>query len=127
MDLDKKNVDFWTISFSIISLALLELTLIVPKQRIFLSIVLIISILFTLILFYINKIDNNEKSIKYINDKILELTDKFNSVREFNNLKMEFESFKRKYKKAQINLMDIIKVLVAILLIYVIIETLKSL
>ncbi|MDO8467435.1 MAG: hypothetical protein Q7S56_00600 [Nanoarchaeota archaeon] len=129
---NKWKLDFWTIFFSIVSLILFELAIIVPQQRILISTFLSISLLFAVVLFYINKINNNEKSIIILNDNLTKMynlfTEKFNYLKELSDLKMRISLLENKKggKRAQINLLDIIKIIVAIILIYVIFQVIKS-
>lgn len=125
------KIDFWTIFFSIISLNLFILALFVSEeQRIIIISFLITSIIFAVILFYIKKINSNEESIKNITNNLSELKndliERFNYLKDIQNLKVDIEMLKKR-KKGQINLLDIIKILVAIILIYVIVETIRSL
>lgn len=124
------KVDFWTIFFSIISLILFNLALFVAEeQRIILVSFFTISIIFVIILYYITKINSNEESIREVKDNLFELKkdliERFNYLKDIQNLKVDIKMLKK--KKGQINLLDLIKILVAIILIYVIWETIKSL
>lgn len=129
-NLQKK--DFWTIVFSLISIIFAVLVLYIPEQRIILLTFLVLSILFAIFFSYVNKIKENEKMLKTIKEKLEEnsknLIEKFNYLKEVYNLKVEVEMLKRKNKKAQaVDLISLLKILVAIILIYVIITTIKNL
>lgn len=123
--------DYWTIIFALISLVLANLAIFVPQQRLIMLSFTIGSIIFAIILHYVNKTKANEKYIKRLSNIIDELSDqiteKFNYLKEIYNLKVEIEMLKKRGKKAQIDLLDLIKVIVAIILIYVIIQVIKSL
>ena len=130
MGIEKARGSFWTIGFSIISIILFELALFVPEQRLMISGFLAISLIFTIILFYINKINSNENEVNEIKEKIKELsnniTEKFNYLKEIYNLKVEIEMLKKRGKKAQINLLDLLKIIIALILLYVIFEVIKT-
>ena len=126
------KVTFWTIFFSIIPLVLFNLALFIPEQRLMILGFLIISIIAALIFFYINKINYNEKKIQIIGEEVTslkkELIEKFNYLRELYDLKLKVEMLEKKSnKKGQIDLLDIIKIIVALILIYVIFQVAKSL
>lgn len=128
-----KSTDFWTVIFAIISLILANLAIFVPKQRLIILSFTIASVIFAVILYYINKINSNEKDLKFIRNKLDEIfnqvTEKFNYLKEIYKLRLEVEMLKKRDKRAQlnINLLDLIKIIVAIILIYVIIQVIKSL
>lgn len=128
---DKWKIDFWTIFLSILSLIFANLAIFVPQQRTIMLGFLLISIIFAIVVFYFQKINSNEKFIKELRNETSKLSkeiiERFNYIKELSNLKVEVEMLKKRGKKAQINIIDILKVLIAIILIYVIIETLKSL
>lgn len=130
-ELYKGKVDFFTIFFSILSLILFNLAIFIPEQRILILSFFTISIIFTIVLFYLQKINNNEKSIKIIHNNVKEISkemlERFNYLKELYDLKIDVEMLKKKNKRAQINLIDIIKIVVAIILIYVIVEVIKNL
>ncbi len=127
----KWKVDFWTIFFSMISLIFANFALFIPEQRILFIVFFISSIILALVFFYSQKINYNEASIKILNNNILELshqlTEKFNYWKDLTNLKLEVEMLKKRGKRAQINLLDIIKIIIAVILVYVIVETIRSL
>src|SRR3989344_1349661 len=126
----KNKVDYWTIVFSILSLILFNLALLFPEQRALISLFAVVAIIFALFLFYINKIDNNEISIASLNDNFEKLSntfiEKFNYIRELYNIKLRIEMLEKK-KKGQINLMDLVKIIVAFVIIYFIISILRTL
>jgi sensor domain CHASE-containing protein len=128
---NKWKIDFWTFAFGILSLILFELAIIIPKERIIISGFLAISLITTLILYYINKINFNEKIMALIKEELTdiknELTEKFNYLKEIYNLKAEIEMLKKRGKRAQINLELLFKILVAVILVYVIIQAIKTL
>ena len=127
----KWKIDFWTIFFSVVSIILFILALFVPEQRNLILTFLVISILFAIIIFYINRINHNEKLIHNLRLGQIQLTkelkENFNYLKELYSLKLEIEMIKKSIKKAQITLLDIVKIVVAIILIYVIVEVVKSL
>lgn len=88
------------------------------------------TIIFTVILHYINKIKANENYIKELTTSINKLSDqiteRFNYLKELYNLKVEIEMLKRK-RKAQVDIEFLIKLIVAIILVYVIFSVIKSL
>ena len=126
----KNKVDYWTIVFSILSLILFNLALLFPEQRALISLFAVVAIIFALFLFYINKIDNNEISIASLNDNFEKLSntfiEKFNYIRELYDIKLRIEMLEKK-KKGQINLMDLVKIIVAFVIIYFIISLLRTL
>ena len=126
----KNKVDYWTIVFSILSLILFNLALLFPEQRALISLFAVVAIIFALFLFYINKIDNNEISIASLNDNFEKLSntfiEKFNYIRELYDIKLRIEMLEKK-KKGQINLMDLVKIIVAFVIIYFIIGLLRTL
>jgi len=126
----KNKVDYWTIVFSILSLILFNLALLFPEQRALISLFAVVAIIFALFLFYINKIDNNEISIASLNDNFEKLSntfiEKFNYIRELYDIKLRIEMLEKK-KKGQINLMDLVKIIVAFVIIYFIISILRTL
>jgi|SRR3989344_2594093 len=128
-ELKKPKNDYWTIIFSIIAITLANLATFVPTQRLILLGFSIISTIFAIILFYINKTNINETNIKSIHKNtkeiLRELTEKFNYLKELTDIKAEIKMLKK--KRGQVNLLGIVKVIVAIILIYVIIEVVKSL
>ena len=125
-----KSTDYWTIIFAIISLILANLAIFVPQQRLLILSFTIGAMIFAVILHYVNKISNNEEKLQIIEDKLNkisnEITEKFNYLREIYNLKGEIEMLKKRGKKAKITLLDLIKIIVAIILIYVIIQIIKT-
>ena len=66
-----------------------------------------------------------------LNEKIDKLSkeflERFNYLKDIYNLKLEIEMLKKRNKKADFSLLDLIKIIVAIILIYVIIQIIKSL
>lgn len=125
--LNKWKIDFWSLFFSVLSLILFELTLFVPpEQKLITSGFLIISIIFAVILYYINKINYNELMLAKLNKTLNKFGEKVNYLKELYDLKLRVTMLERK-KRGQINIMDLIKILVAIILIYVIISVARSL
>ncbi len=128
---DKWKVDFWSIFFSVISLIFGNFAYFFPQQRILFITLLMITIALGIIFFYARKIDSNEKSISFIKNELStirkDITEKFNYLKEIYNIKVDVEMLKRKNKRGQINILDIIKILIAIILLYVVFETIKSL
>ena len=122
--------DYWTIIFSVISIILFNFALFIPEQRMIILGFCVISIIFSVILFYIAKVNSNERTLKHLEKSISKLdanlTEKFNYLKDIYNLKVEIAMLK-KNKKAQINLMDFVKIIVAVILIYVMTEVIKSL
>jgi|SRR3989344_5335173 len=134
MEMDTQT-DYWSIFFGIISLIFANLAIFIPTQRIMLSAFTIFSIVFAMLIYYINKINSNEEKLDTIKREIVdfsnkvseELTEKFNYLKEIYNLKIDVEMLKKKNKKAEIELMDLIKIIVAAILIYVLVQVVKSL
>lgn len=130
MEQDKYK-DYWTIIFSIISLILANLAIFIPKQRMMILSFTIVSAIFAFFLFYINKINKNERTLDFIKEELTKLrdslTEKFNYLKEIYNLRVEIEMLKKKGKKGQINLEWLFKVLIAVILVYVILQVIKSL
>lgn len=122
------KVTFWTIFFSISSLTLFNLALFIPSQRIVILGFFILSIIIALIFFYISKINYNEKNISINTNKIEtfsnELLEKFNYLRDIQDIKVDLEVLKK--KKGNIELLDLLKVGIAIIFIYVIIELIRT-
>lgn len=125
-----KSTDYWTIIFGVISLILANLAIFVPQQRLLILSFTIGAVIFTIILNYINKINYNEKELRIIKNKFdkisNQITEKFNYLKEIYNLKVEIEMLKKRGKRAQVNLLDLVKIIVAIILIYVIIQIIKT-
>jgi len=92
---------------------------------------LIISIIFLIFLFYIKKIDSNREDIINITSEVKKISDniteKFNYLKEIYNLKVEVEMLKRGKKAQAINLIDLLKIIVALIFLYVIYEIIKTL
>ena len=133
-DEEKWKIDYWSIFFSILSLILADLALLIPQQRLLIASFSIIAIIFALISFYITKINNNEKFIKMLGINFKEFSNEFkeklNYLKEIYDLKLRIQMLEKKIKnnkKGQFNLLNLIRILVAIILIYVIIEVIKSL
>ena len=127
----KWRFDISTIFFSIISLVLFNLAVFIPEQRILILSFFTISIIFAIISFYLQKVNYVGKSIKVTQQNIKNLynetIERFNYLQEIYNIKKDIEMLKRKDKRAQINLIDLIKIIVAVILIYVIIQIIKNL
>ena len=130
---DSWKIDFWTIFFSILSLILFDLSLFILQQRLLIASFSVIAIIFALISFYITKINNNEKFIKMLRINFEEFSNEFkeklNYLKEIYDLKIRIQMLEKRIKnskKGQFNLLDLIKLIVAIILIYVIVETIKS-
>ena len=122
-----RNVDYWALFFSIISLVLFNLALFIPQQRIVISGFFIISLIFAFILFYIKKINSNELLLNSIGADIdkfkKEFYDTINYLKDVADIKYRLRMLEN--KKGQVDV--IIKVIVAVVLIYVIFEVIKSL
>ncbi len=130
MELSKR--DFGSIFFSVTSLIFAISVFLIPEQKIIILILLFLSILFAIIFSYINKINYNEKILKKIGRDLRNLSEdtkeKFNYLKEIYNLKVEVEMLKKKNKRGQsIDLMTILKIIIAIIFLYVIINILKPL
>jgi len=126
------KVDYWTIFFSILSIVLAQLSFFVsPNQRIIVISLTLASILFALLFYYVNKINYNESSIKIVKEELDKFSSSFykeiNYIKDFYELKYNVEDFMRKKRAESGFLLNLIKVIVAIILIYVIIEVIKSL
>jgi len=126
MDREVTNwkVTFWTIFFSVLSLILFNLALFFPEQRFVILISFIVSVIAALIFFYVSKINYNEKLLRDIRNDINDLMQRFNYLKELQDMKMDIEMLKR--KRGEIELLDLLKVLIAGVLIYIIIEIIKS-
>ena len=125
------GVDFWSIFFSVLSFILFILSLLVPSERKLLIIVFAtIALICAVFVFYIQEINHNKKFIKMAIIKVNRLSDelleRFNYMKEISNIKEEISMLKRKRGQV-INLLEILKILVAAILIYVIYQTIKSL
>ncbi len=128
------KIDFSSVFFSIIALIFGAFAYLIPNQSILFLAFMIIAGTIGIILFYIKKINlcvNNlfiiDKNIKIIYKEMIE---RFNYLREIDDIKREIGFLKmenKKTKRAQINLEDIFKIIVAIILIYVISQVIKSL
>ena len=123
------KIDFWTIFLSIVSLILVILAIVLPEQRILMLIFIVISMILAIIFFYFQKTNYNEKTINILNNNIMNinqnLTEKFNYWKELDSLRVDVKMLK-KQKRANIELIDIIKILIAVIIIYVIVQALKS-
>lgn len=118
------------IIFSIISLVLANLTYFFPEQRLNLIGFLVLSLIFNVFLFYTKKIDSNKEDINQIIEDIKKLSgnliEKFNYLKDLQDLKIEVEMLKKNKRGQSINLMDLIKILIAIIFLYAIYEITKS-
>ena len=125
---EKWRIDFWSIFFSILSLALFELALFIPPQAklIFLTIS-IVSVILAIVVFYINKININYKLLNKMEEDIeiikKDLLERFNYLKDWQELKSDVKMLKN--KKGEIEFLDIVKIAVAAILIYVIIIGIK--
>ncbi|MEK6894016.1 MAG: hypothetical protein AABX10_00975 [Nanoarchaeota archaeon] len=132
---NKRKIDYWSIVFSIISIIFGNLTLFIQgqNQKYIMIIFTISSILLAVVFYYINKTNNNEEIINRLKDKleknIQEIKEKINYIKELYELKMRVDMLEKRKsnKKGNFNLLDIIKIIVAIILIYVIVQVVKSL
>ncbi len=123
---DNRNVDYWTLFFSVISLILFNLAFFIPQQRIVIAGFFIISLIFAFILFYIRKINFNELVLNSLSSEISEFkkqfNDKINYLKDVSDIKHRLKMLEN--KRGQIDLL--IKIAVAVVLIYVIFEIIKS-
>lgn len=130
----KWKLDFWTVFFAILSLILANLAIFIPStptSRLIILGFLITSIIFAVMLFYINNLIRVEKEVRLLkvaySDLCTELTEKFNYLKEINTLKVDVEMLKKgQRRKAQVDILTLIKIIVAIILIYVIFQVIKS-
>jgi mannose/fructose/N-acetylgalactosamine-specific phosphotransferase system component IIC len=126
---NNRKFDFWTIFFGILSLILFNLALVAPEQKTLIAGFSIISVIFAIILFYMDKVNNNEKQISELKKQVNEIdnkfTESFNYLRDLTDLKADVNMLKQN-KKGEITLLDIIKIIVAVILLYVIFEVIRS-
>lgn len=119
---ERSGVDFWSIFFSILSLILFNFALFLPEQRVISSGFTIISIIIAIIVFYANKINYNEKSFNDMKQSVSKISDelkeRFNYMRELQQIKMELEMLKK--KRGNMDFLDLAKIIVAGILLYVI-------
>lgn len=136
MEENKRKIDYWSIVFSIISIIFGNLTLFIEEQnqKYIMLAFTITSILLTVVIYYINKTNNNEKLINKISSKfekgIEELKEKINYIKELYELKLRVDMLEKKSKvnrRGNFNLLDLIKLIIAIILVYVIVQVIKSL
>lgn len=131
---EKWKIDFWSVFFSIVSLIFGAFAYIIPNQNILFLSFMILTATIGVISFYIKRINLQginlqiiDKNTKRLNEEIIE---RFNYIKELNEIKRRIEFLEgmesRKSKRAQINLEDIFKIVVALILIYVIFQVIRS-
>ncbi len=124
----KWKQNYWTMFFAVLSLIFVNLAIFIPQERLLLLGFTLISIAVAIIFYYIAKTNNNESALNLLNNQLTkisqELIEKFNYLKEISNLRIEIEMLKK--KKGEISLIDILKIIVAAILIYVLIEVIKS-
>ncbi len=122
--------DYWSLFFGIVSLIFSVLLFIIPQQRNIILGALLLSLLSGVIFYYTNKIGNLEKDLKKlkidINDLNINFTERFNYLRELSDMKLRVTMLEKK-RKGQIDLLSLIKLIVAVILVYVIFQVIKSL
>ncbi len=122
--------DYWSLFFGIVSLIFSVLLFIIPQQRNIILGALLLSLLSGVIFYYTNKIGNLEKNLKKlkidINDLNINFTERFNYLRELSDMKLRVTMLEKK-RKGQIDLLSLIKLIVAVILVYVIFQVIKSL
>lgn len=127
---EHKITDYWTIIFAIISLVLANLAVFIPSQRLLILSFTILSVIFAIIFYYVNKLKNYEGYLDSLASNLQEISkqviEKFNYLKEIYNLKIEIEMLKSKNKKAELSLLDLLKAIIAIIFIYVIVQIIKS-
>ncbi len=132
----KRKIDYWSVGFSIISIIFANLTFFIndKNQKYVMLAFTLISLLTAGVIYYINKINSIEKLIFKIKDKlersVKEFKEKINYIKELYEIKLRVDMLEKRdkiNKRGQINLLDIIKIIVAIILIYVIFQVIKSL
>lgn len=129
----KIKLDYWSLMFSLSSLTLGVISILFindPIQRL-LTLSFVLGFLLMAILgYFYNRMFNNEKEIKRIIKSIgimkLDIIKRFNYLQDLLDIKERLSKLEMKKKKAQINLIDIFRIIIALLLIYVIFEVIRS-
>lgn len=126
---EKWKIDFWSIFFSVLSLILFELALFIPAEgKLILLTFSIVSIIFAVILYYIRKINFSYKMLIKLdedNESIKkDFSERFNYLKDLQDLKVDVKMLKN--KRGEIEFIDIVKIAVAAILIYVIIVSIKT-
>ena len=121
----EKSMDYWTLILTVASVILGALTFLAPEQRTILVPILLGALIASIVFFYVNKISSNEKRVLFLGNEVKKIKENFNYVKEFVTLKAEVEMLKK--KKGQINIIDLFRIVILIILFYVIVDVLKTL
>lgn len=128
---DKWKVDYWSIFLSIVSILLGISSLFIKEEwRLTVLGFSSIGLIVVLVIYYVKKINFVEKQMIISDNRVKRLIDKFeekiNYISEISDIKARVNMLERN-RKGEINLETVIKAIIAIILIYVLIEVIKSL